>query len=136
MASSNGTTTLFCTVSALAPVYEAMILTVGGAISGNCSNARRLSPMMPTSTISTEITPDNIGRSIKVLTFTFLPFYFFTFLLFYLYLHSVSQQAGTFGDNRITDVDALFDNVLFSVVLRIQLDGCCHRLAVDDAVDE
>ena len=69
MASSRGTTTLFCTVSALAPVYDAMIRTVGGAISGNCSNANRLSPMIPTSTISTLITPDSIGLSIKVLTF-------------------------------------------------------------------
>ena len=69
MASSRGTMTLFCTVSALAPVYEAITRTVGGAISGNCSSARRLSPMMPISTISTLMTPDNIGRSMKVLTF-------------------------------------------------------------------
>ena len=74
IASSRGTTTLFCTVSAFAPVYDAMTRTVGGAISGNCSSGRLASPMIPTSTISTLITQDNIGRSMKVFTFMLILF--------------------------------------------------------------
>ena len=66
--SSSGTITLFITVSALAPVYVAVTRTVGGAIFGNCSIGKRARPRAPTMTMSTEITPARMGRSMKVFT--------------------------------------------------------------------
>ena len=39
-ASSRGVTTLFITASALAPVYSVLMVTTGGATSGNCSTGR------------------------------------------------------------------------------------------------
>ena len=62
--------------------------TVGGAISGNCSKGRLAKPMIPTNTISTEMTQANIGLSIKVLTFISLAF---CFLPLTSYLNSFLQ---------------------------------------------
>ena len=73
--SSRGTMTLFSTVSALAPVYVADTRTVGGAMLGNCSIGNWISPNMPSATINTEITPESMGRSIKVFTVMILQFY-------------------------------------------------------------
>ena len=69
MASSNGTITDFCTVSALAPAYEVDTLMVGGAISGYCSIGSEKRPIKPTIRITAEMTIDNIGRSINVFRF-------------------------------------------------------------------
>ena len=69
MASSSGTMTLFCTVAALAPVYVALTLIVGGAISGNCSIGRLTREITPTRSMATEMTPDRMGLSMKVLMF-------------------------------------------------------------------
>lgn len=44
---SNSVATLFITVSALSPTYVAFTLTVGGAMSGYCSNGRLRNPMTP-----------------------------------------------------------------------------------------
>ena len=69
MASSSGVTTLLSTVSALAPVYVALTMMVGGAMSGYCSMGRLASPMMPTSTMSTDIAPERMGRLTNIFTF-------------------------------------------------------------------
>ena len=69
IASSSGTSTLFCTVSAFAPAYAAETLTVGGAISGNCSTGSCARLIRPTRRITIEITPANIGLSMNVFTF-------------------------------------------------------------------
>ena len=58
---------------ASAPVYVADTLTVGGAISGNCSIGSCDKLIKPRIRISTEITPARIGRSINVLIFIWLP---------------------------------------------------------------
>ena len=69
--SSSGTITLFITVSAFAPVYDACTLTVGGAMFGNCSIGSCTNPIIPSITINTDMTPARIGRSMNVLTVIF-----------------------------------------------------------------
>ena len=68
MASSSGTMTLFSTVSALAPGYDVVTSTVGGAMFGNCSTGSPDSDMMPNSIIATDITMERTGRSMNVFT--------------------------------------------------------------------
>ena len=66
IAASSGVTTLFITVSAFAPVYVALTLTVGGAMSGYCSMGRLNSPSITSITIVTDSIADIIGRLVKV----------------------------------------------------------------------
>src|SRR6185436_14526281 len=65
--SSIGAATVRDRVSALAPGYEVVISTVGGAISGYCATASSFADSRPTSTITMAITPANTGRWIKKL---------------------------------------------------------------------
>ena len=68
MASSKGVTTLFCTVSALAPGYDAHTLMAGGAMSGYFSTGSEVSAITPNATMNTLMTIESKGLSIKVLT--------------------------------------------------------------------
>ena len=69
MASSRGAITDFCTVSADAPGYAVITITVGGAMSGNCSIGRVFMLISPTSTMTMDITAERTGRSMNVLNF-------------------------------------------------------------------
>ena len=70
IASSNGITTLFLTVSALAPGYDAQTLIAGGAMSGYRSTGKVKTDNTPKITITMLMTIANKGRPIKVLIFT------------------------------------------------------------------
>src|SRR5688572_19531587 len=63
--SSIGAATVRDRVSALAPGYEVVISTVGGAISGYCATASRLAARKPASTMMIAMTPANTGRWMK-----------------------------------------------------------------------
>ena len=63
--SSSGVITLLSTVSAFAPVYEAVTCIVGGAISGYCSIGSVVKPKTPRITMIIDITVESTGRSIN-----------------------------------------------------------------------
>src|SRR6185503_9227793 len=63
--SSMGAATVFASVSALAPGYVALIVTVGGAISGYCATGRIRELMIPASAMMIAMTVAKIGRSMK-----------------------------------------------------------------------
>ena len=67
--SSSGASTELSTVSALAPVYEARTMMVGGAMFGYCSIGSDMSPMNPRITITMEITVESTGRLINLSNF-------------------------------------------------------------------
>ena len=67
-ASSIGVATERATTSALAPGYEAVTCTVGGAISGNCVIGRSMSDMIPSNNKRMEITVERTGLLINVLS--------------------------------------------------------------------
>ena len=60
-----GVPTACDTVRALAPGYEALILTVGGVMAGYWSTGSIFRPMIPTMTITMEITAEKMGRRMK-----------------------------------------------------------------------
>ena len=62
---SIGVATACDTVSALAPGYDALILTTGGVICGYWSIGRNATPSNPPITISTDMTIENTGLSMK-----------------------------------------------------------------------
>src|SRR5262245_57476693 len=62
---SIGAATLLAITSAVAPGYTAAIVTCGGDMSGYCSSGDTDIDTAPASTISSEITDDRIGRSMK-----------------------------------------------------------------------
>src|SRR5690606_14719764 len=64
-ASSMGVATERATVSALAPGYDAVTTTVGGAMSGNWEMGKVSADMAPSITKRMEITVDSTGRSIN-----------------------------------------------------------------------
>ncbi len=64
--SSSGASTEFNTVSALAPVYEARTIMVGGAMLGYCSIGSEIRPITPRMTIKMDITVDSTGRFMKL----------------------------------------------------------------------
>jgi hypothetical protein len=61
MALSNGVTTAFTQVSALAPVYFVVTVTSGGAILGNCVIGNCVNAITPKSKMKTDITMDKTG---------------------------------------------------------------------------
>src|SRR3954470_18606845 len=63
--SSIGAATVFASVSALAPGYDALIVTVGGAISGYCDTGRPNAETRPAIRMTIESTLAKIGRSMK-----------------------------------------------------------------------
>src|SRR5690349_18830050 len=63
--SSIGAATVFASVSALAPGYVALIVTVGGAISGYCAIGRICEAMTPASAMMIAMTLAKIGRWMK-----------------------------------------------------------------------
>src|SRR5256885_4358474 len=63
--SSIGAATVLASVSALAPGYEVVISTVGGAISGYCATARSFAATRPASTMMIAMTAANTGRWMK-----------------------------------------------------------------------
>src|SRR5260221_5289538 len=65
--SSIGAATVRDSVSALAPGYEVVISTVGGAISGYCATASSFAATRPAMTMMMAITPANTGRWMKKL---------------------------------------------------------------------
>ncbi len=65
--SSIGAATVRAKVSALAPGYEVVISTVGGAISGYWATASSLADTRPAMTMMIAITPANTGRWMKKL---------------------------------------------------------------------
>src|SRR5258705_4536568 len=65
--SSIGAATVRDSVSALAPGYEVVISTVGGAISGYWATASSLADTRPAMTMMIAITPANTGRWMKKL---------------------------------------------------------------------
>jgi hypothetical protein len=67
--SSSGVTTELSTVSALAPWYVVLTITVGGATSGYCNIGSALSPNIPSITNIMDITVDRTGLVIKVFKF-------------------------------------------------------------------
>ena len=69
MDSSRGAITDFWMVSALAPGYWVITITVGGAMSGYCSIGRVARPMQPARTMTIEITLDSTGRSMNTFNF-------------------------------------------------------------------
>lgn len=77
MASSRGITTLLSVVCALAPVYVALTLTVGGAMSGYCSIGNDTKPITPNITMRIEITVDSTGRLINLSKFMYVRFLFY-----------------------------------------------------------
>ena len=100
------------TVSALAPGYEAPIFTTGGVICGYWSIGNMVRPMMPTMTINMEMTAENIGLSMKKLTFIFARFCLCSmnqgiwvpaYLVFAVSVGSVTSAAGiTVGSTGFT----------------------------------
>ena len=62
---SIGVATAWETASALAPGYEAEILTCGGTTSGYWSIGSIVSPIRPTMTMSTDMTVEKTGLSMK-----------------------------------------------------------------------
>src|SRR3569833_1993269 len=64
-ASSIGVATERATTSALAPGYDAVTCTVGGAISGNCVIGSVKSDMMPSKTRRIDITVERTGLSMN-----------------------------------------------------------------------
>ena len=70
---SMGVGTACETVMALAPGYDAEILTTGGVICGYWSTGSWNKPMTPTMTISMDSTAENIGRSMKKPGFMVVP---------------------------------------------------------------
>jgi hypothetical protein len=56
---------VFAITSAVAPAYPAAIATCGGASSGYCSIGETVIATAPASTISSDMTDDRIGRSMK-----------------------------------------------------------------------
>ena len=64
---SNVVATAFAATSALAPVYFAVTVTVGGAISGNWVTGRVINANTPNKVIIKDITKDSTGRLINVL---------------------------------------------------------------------
>src|SRR5690606_40589961 len=64
-ASSMGVATERATASALAPGYDAVTTTVGGAISGNCEMGKVSAEIAPSKINKMEMTVDNTGRSIN-----------------------------------------------------------------------
>ena len=60
--SSIGAATVRARVSALAPEYTVVMVTVGGAISGYCATGRMNDATRPAITIRIAITPANTGR--------------------------------------------------------------------------
>jgi hypothetical protein len=68
MALSSGVVTALVQTSALAPVYFAVTITLGGTISGNCVTGKVNNASTPNKVIKIEITKERIGRRIKVST--------------------------------------------------------------------
>lgn len=64
-----GVATACDTVSALAPGYDAEILTTGGTILGYWSTGSNITPIKPVRTIIIDITVENMGLSMKKLFF-------------------------------------------------------------------
>src|SRR3954468_11501454 len=71
--SSIGAATVRDSVSALAPGYEVVISTVGGAISGYCATARSFADTRPASTMMMAMTPANTGLWMKNRDTSLLP---------------------------------------------------------------
>ena len=67
-----GAATVFDSVSALAPGYEAVIVTVGGAICGYCAIGNLNAAASPASTIIMDSTEAKMGRVIKNLVMSFI----------------------------------------------------------------
>src|SRR5919198_3804542 len=63
-------TTVFCTVSAEAPAYEADTWMAGGAMVGYCSTGREMIASNPANAIRIATTMAKIGRLIKTLGMT------------------------------------------------------------------
>jgi hypothetical protein len=68
MALSRGVVTALVHTSALAPVYFAVTITLGGTISGNCVTGKVNRASTPNKVIKMEITSESMGLRIKVST--------------------------------------------------------------------
>lgn len=90
-------------------------------MSGYCSTGKENMEIMPNSTITTEITPENTGRSIKIAgSFRFV---------FRGYAHAFSHQSHAFGDNGVTDRKTFFYDKPVAVVQAVHREIGGFRLA-------